>query len=152
MKKTVKNWQPEEIRELKAKARKGFSHTDIYLNGRSRFSIRYKFYDLGCYSILWSKKEIRWLKEDVKKGIPFDKMRGKRTPIAKRNKAIRLGIYKTKKKKMKSWRIDEIKLLRHLVTYAGYTARSLVRNQWFPGRTLDSIAQQISRQKIKSRH
>ena len=72
-----------------------------------------------------------------------------RTKTAIRNKLIRLGVLKTKKRKQKAWNMKDIKLLKQLVLERGYTSNQLYTNNWFPTRSKNSIAQQMRRLRIK---
>lgn len=146
----IVHWTKREKQSLRKQIKDKVPITSIRVGDRTLPSIRYQIYNLKLYVQRWKKKEIAYLKKSAKEGkIPFEIHIPGRTKKAIRNKLIRMGFWKPRRRKTRKWKMSEVKLLKHLVINRGYTARMLVTNQYFVGRTCDSIAQQIRRQRFK---
>lgn len=145
-------WTKEEQSKLSEQVEAGIPLEQIQVGNRTTSAIRYQLYRLGLNnnSEKWEETEINQLKILVKRGVPLHSIEiHGRTEVAIRNKLIRTGILKTKKHNVRLWSMKEIKLLKHLVFECGYTSNTLFANKWFPGRSKDSIAQQMRRLRIK---
>lgn len=143
-------WTKQEIKDLKRQLKDQVAIDDIKIAGRSRWGIRYKIYSLGIKIVHWKNKEIRELKRSLKAGQkPWEITLPGRSKLAIRNKVIRLGIWQPKKRYVREWSVRELKMLQHLVTMCGYTAKMLVRNGHLKNRSKDSIQQQIRRNGFK---
>ena len=145
-------WTKEEQSELRRQIKAGARLEEILIDNRTASAIRYQVYRLRLNNNpeKWKKVELRQLKDFAKNKVNLHSIEiPGRTKIAIRGKLLRMGILKTKKRTLRSWSTKEIKLLKHLVVECGYTSRTLFTNKWFPGRSKDSIAQQMRRLHIK---
>lgn len=143
-------WKINEIRSLKRQARDGWPLEQIKIEGRSKLGVRYKLFELGIYFVRWSANEIRYLKKSTMAGMrPWEIEIEGRSKIAIRNKCLRAGFWKPKPHILRPWTLGEIRKLRHLVEEVNYTAKSLISNGYFSGRSKDSISQQMRRSKIR---
>lgn len=100
--------------------------------------------------IRWTEAELDTIRKHIKKGKkPYQiKLEG-RSKNAIRNKCIRSKIWKTRRRAIKCWTMPEINRLRSLIQEYKYTAKVLFERNFFPGRSKDSISQQMRRSKIK---
>lgn len=100
--------------------------------------------------IRWTEEELAIIRSRIKKGKnPYQiKLKG-RSIIAIRNKCIRLKIWKPKRRIIKAWTMPEIQKLKMFVQTYNYTSTILFERNFFPGRSKDSIAQQMRRMRIK---
>lgn len=145
-------WTNKEKVQLRKQVKAGVSLENIRVGDRTTFAIKYQLYnlDLSYNSKKWKKSELRDLKAAVKTGVPLQSIKiPGRTKQAIRNKLLRLKLLKTRKRRVRLWNTHEIALLKRLVTECGYTSNTLFTNNWFPGRSKDSIAQQMRRLRIK---
>ncbi|GEM_PF-6914208 len=145
-------WKRGEIRSLYKQVREGKTPDQITIEGRSKFGVRYKFFRLGFYFSHWSAREIRFLRKSINEGKkPWEVIVEGRSRLAVRNKSIRSGIWKPKQRVLKPWTLGEIRKLKRLVEGRGYTAKRLSSNGYFPSRSVNSISQQMRRNKIRRR-
>ncbi len=100
--------------------------------------------------VRWTQEELNFIKLSIKRGIKPWKIKLKgRSKIAIRNQCIRSKIWKTRRRAIKCWTMPEINKLRSLIQDHKYTAKVLFERDFFPGRSEDSISQQMRRSKIK---
>ena len=143
-------WKKEEMQDLRKQVKSKIPRNNIIIGERSKGSVSYKLAALRLKTKWWKRSEIKFLKVQIRSVKEIGKViiQG-RSKIAIRNKSLRLKIWKTKKRKMKSWTMKEIRLLRHLVQDCGYTAKQAASNGYFPSRSKDSIGQQMRRFRLK---
>jgi len=143
------HWTNQERIELRKQIKAGTPLSDLKIEGRSAFAIRYKVYSMRFNFLRWKRKEISLLKRLIKEGKrPWEIEIPGRSKNAVRNKSIRLGYWMTRKRSIKPWTLKEISLLKRLVGSCGYTRRMLINNGYFPNRSKDSISQQIRRLRL----
>ena len=144
-------WTAQEKRKLRKQMRSGVPIKEVQIGDRTHISIRYQVYQLGLYIKRWKRSELTILEKLVSEGKkPWEIDIPGRTKIAIRNKAIRAEIWKPKRRHIHHWKTAEVRNLIHLVSVCGYTARSLFLNERFPGRSIDSISQQLRRLRRKN--
>ena len=144
-------WTLREKRELRRQIKEGVPVENIRVGERTLASIRYQIYALGFHFKWWKKSEIKLLKNLIQSGKnPWEISIPGKTKNAIRNKAIRTGIWKTQTRCIHQWHMGEVRELIHLVLSCGYTSGSLFRNERFPGRSKDYIAQQLRRLRRKN--
>ncbi len=144
-------WTEAEIDSLKKQCKAGVPLGEIRISGRSVYSIKYKMYDLGISSsrkITWSKNQLKQLRSAIRQNTSLrDISIPGKTFQAIKNKAVRSGLWQTKKRVCRFWTTREIAKLKKMRAL-GWTASKLVSNNHFPGRSVHSIAQQLSRLNI----
>lgn len=144
-------WTEIEKKRLRIQIKKGKSIGQVHIEGRTFYAIRYQTYKMSFCFVVWKRKELFLLKQMIKKGnTPKNITIPGRSPSAIRQKAIKCGIWKPKLHLQKLWTMKEIKFLNYLVC-VGYTAKKAVSNGHFPGRSQNSISQQIQRQKFNKK-
>lgn len=143
-------WTWDEIDSLKKQIEAGVDVSEVKIYGRTSRSIQYMYYSLGFKMMLWKDEEMESLKAQLALGkhvshvvIP------NRSKIAIRNKAIRCGLWRVKPRPSRNWKMSELKVLKRLVIHFGYTAKQVYDNEYLDGRSVDSIAQQMRRMKLK---
>lgn len=114
---------------------------------RTTAGIAYQLRQLKLYQTSrWTQAEVRLLRKEAKAGRPpWNIMILGRSPLAVRNKMLRLKLWKPKCHNQKPWMRTELNRLKHLVINRGYTARQAIANGYFPGRSIHSVAQQMRR-------
>ena len=131
------------VRQIKA----GVPRADIRVPQRTASGIAFELRQLKLNpTSRWKKAEVGLLRKEAKTGKPPWKITilG-RSPLAIRNKMIRLHLWQPKCRNQKPWMRTEMNRLKRLVISCGYTARQAVTNGYFPGRSIHSVAQQMRR-------
>lgn len=142
-----KHWSAQERQLLRRQIKAGVPRADIRVPKRTTSSIAYELRQLKLYpTSRWKKAEVRLLRKQANAGKPPWKIAilG-RSPLAIRNKMLRLQLWAPKCRNPKPWMRTELNRLKHLVIDCGYTARQAITNGYFPGRSIDSVAQQMRR-------
>jgi integrase len=143
-------WTPEEKALLLKQVKERVAIDDIKIGDRSKASIKYQIYQLGFYTSCWKISEITHLRKSVSEGKhPHQIELPGRTKTAIRNKLIRLGIWKTKKRRIKPWTKEELEKLRKLVSKHGNSPQIIYKKDYFPFRSYFSILHQIKRSETK---
>ncbi len=139
-------WTPEEKESLVKQVKEKVPIDDIKIGDRTKASIKYQIYELGFYMRLWKINEITHLRKSVSDGKqPHQIELVDRTQTAVRNKLIRLGIWKTKKRKTRPWTRKELLRLKNFVLKKRYSAQIIYEKDYFPFRSYFSVAHQIKR-------
>jgi len=142
-----KRWSSDERKVLRNQLRAGTPLAKTVIAHRTTLGIVYQLRRLKLYpSCQWKSVEVRLLRKMAKSGKPpwMISVAG-RSSLAVRNKMLRMKLWRPKPRATQLWLREELKLLEHLVVDCGYTARQAVGNGYFPGRTIDSVAQQMRR-------
>jgi hypothetical protein len=143
-----KHWSVQEKQLMRQQINLGVPVRDLVIPQRTPAGIVYQLHRLKQYpTSRWTGAEVRVLRKEVKSGKPpwEISIRG-RSAVAVRSKMIRMNLWKPKSYVQRPWMRTELNQLRHLVIDCGYTARQAVDNGYLPGRSVDSVSQQMRRQ------
>ena len=95
----------------------------------------------------WSSTEQDFLRRQFTAGVPLDTLTvPNRTEHAITSQLRRLGLLRSRRS-LRRWDHEEIELLKSF-TAQGYSARRIVDKDYFPYRSIDSVAQQMRRRRL----
>lgn len=142
-----KRWSVQEKQRMRQQISLGVPIRDIVIHQRTTAGIVYQLHRLKQYpTSRWKAAEVRLLRKEAKSVPPWKISIEGRSAPAVRSKMIRMKLWKPKSYLQRPWMRSELNQLRRLVIDCGYTARQAVDNRYFPGRSVDSVAQQMRRQ------
>ena len=146
-----RRWTVTELQVLRRQVAAGCSFREIVVEHRSPFGIRYQLWRLDLYPThRWTPEEVEQLRQQASAGQPLWRVAiSDRSRLAIRQKMIRLHLWQPCPRTMTNWTTRELRRLAHLVRDCGYTAQQAVSNGYFPGRTVDAIAQQMRRHGLR---
>ena len=139
-------WSEQQLQSLQQQLEKGKWVPDIKVYGKEAGGIRGKAYELGfSYGKKWTPEEESILRRQINTGREVDQISiTDRNFNGIKNKAYRLGLKKPQRR-VRRWNEKEKISLKFYVQSLNFTARRVLTEQIFSGRTLDAIAQQIRR-------
>ena len=146
-----KHWSRQEKKLLRRQMRAGSPLASVFVTHRTTDGIAYKLRELKLYpTSRWTRDEVSRLRRESKAGEPpWNIVILGRSSFGVRSKMLRLKLWKPKSHPQKPWMRSELDRVKHLVVDCGYTARQTVANGYFPGRGMDSVAQQMRRSSWK---
>lgn len=142
-------WSEQQLQSLQQQLEKGKWVLDIKVYGKEVGGIRGKAYELGfSYGKKWTPEEESILRRQINTGREVDQISiTHRNSNGIKNKAYRLGLKKPQRQ-VRRWNEKEKTSLKFYVQSLNFTARRVLTQQIFSGRTLDAIAQQIRRMSL----